>query len=83
MHHVRALREVDVVLAFLPEAWMGTAIEMWHAFHQGKAVVTISPLAHNWAVQFLSQPGIAMWRLLKRQIGSGQLAARLAEIAGQ
>ncbi len=53
-HHNRLCREVDVVLAFVPEASMGTAIEMWEAYQNGGAVVTVSPLKHNWAVKFLS-----------------------------
>jgi hypothetical protein len=47
-------REIDVLLAFVPEASMGTAIEMWEAHRHGAAVITISPLKHNWAVKFLS-----------------------------
>ena len=53
-HHNRLCREVDVVLAFVPEASMGTAIEMWEAHQHGRAVITISPMKHNWAVKFLS-----------------------------
>lgn len=52
--HNRMCREVDAVLAFVPEASMGTAIEMWEAFKNGRAVVTISPLEHNWSVKFCS-----------------------------
>ncbi len=46
--------ETDLLLAFVPEASMGTAIEMWEAFNRGKLVVAISPLEKNWAVKFLS-----------------------------
>jgi hypothetical protein len=53
-HHNLMCREVDVLLAFVPSASMGTAIEMWEAFQHGAAVVTISPLSLNWAVKFLS-----------------------------
>jgi hypothetical protein len=52
--HNRMCREVDLLLAFVPEASMGTAIEMWEAHQHGAAVLTISPLKHNWAVKFLS-----------------------------
>jgi hypothetical protein len=55
LHHNRMCRTVDLVLAFVPEASMGTAIEMWEAHEHGRgAVVTISPLEHNWAVRFCS-----------------------------
>jgi len=52
--HNRMCGEVDVVLAFVPEASMGTAIEMWEAYRHGRRVATVSPLVHNWAVRFLS-----------------------------
>ena len=53
--HNRLCREVDVVVAFVPEASMGTAIEMWEAHEHGRGIViTISPLLHNWAVRFCS-----------------------------
>lgn len=53
-HHIRLCSEVDVVVAYLPEASLGTAIEMWEARRHGRRVLTISPLKHNWAVKFLS-----------------------------
>ena len=52
--HNKMCGEVDVLLAFVPEASMGTAIEMWEAYRHGAAVIAISPLMHNWAVKFLS-----------------------------
>src|SRR3972149_6605937 len=52
--HNLMCREIDVLLAYLPEASMGTAIEMWEAYQHGAAVISISPLKHNWAVKFLS-----------------------------
>lgn len=44
----------DVLIAYLPEASMGTAVEMWQAYRAGKPVFTISPLAENWVVKYLS-----------------------------
>ena len=46
--------QADVLIAYLPEASMGTAVEMWEAHRAGKPVLTISPLAENWVVRFLS-----------------------------
>ena len=49
--HNRMCREVDVVIAFVPEASMGTAIEMWEAHEHGRAVVlAISPLGSYSAI---------------------------------
>ncbi len=45
----------DVVVAYLPEASMGTALEMIRAYDKGKPVISISPMAANWVVQALSR----------------------------
>lgn len=50
--HNRMCREVDLLVAVVPEASMGTAIEAWEAFQAGGMVVFISPLAHNWTVRY-------------------------------
>ena len=44
--------DIDVLIAYAPEASMGTAIEMWEAYRNRKIVITISPMAHNWVVKF-------------------------------
>lgn len=44
----------DVIIAFLPTASMGTAIEIWEAYKKGKIVLTVSPLKRTWTVKFLS-----------------------------
>ena len=44
----------DVVIAYLPEASMGTAMEMIRAFDNGKTIVSISPMAENWVIRSLS-----------------------------
>jgi len=46
--------QADVLIAYVPEASMGTAVEMWEAHRAGKPILTISPLAENWVVRFLS-----------------------------
>lgn len=53
-NHNLMCRDVDVLIAFVPEASMGTAIEMWEAHQYGGVVLTISPLAITWVVKFLS-----------------------------
>ena len=44
----------DVLIAYLPSASMGTAVEMWRAYNAGRVVVAISRLTSNWAVKFLA-----------------------------
>jgi hypothetical protein len=56
---------VDVLVAYVPTASMGTAVEMWQAYRGGVPVYTISPLASNWVVQSLSArvfPDVAAFR---------------------
>ncbi len=45
----------DLVIAYLPQASMGTAVEMWECCKNKVPVWTISPLKENWAVKFLSK----------------------------
>jgi hypothetical protein len=44
----------DLVVAYVPAASMGTALEMYAAYQRGVPVVTVSPLATNWVVIALS-----------------------------
>jgi hypothetical protein len=81
--HNEMCRQVDVLLAFLPEASMGTAIEMWEAHQHGAAVITISPMEHNWAVKFLSHELFAEVEEFQAALESGRLARRIAEIVRQ
>jgi len=77
LDHNRLAGEVDVLVAYVPEASMGTAIEMWEAWRQGRAVVTISPLKHNWAVKFLSHELYLDVTAFEQALRDGRLAERL------
>ncbi len=46
--------QVDLVVAYVPEASMGTALEMWKAFEADVPIVTISPMSANWVIKHLS-----------------------------
>ena len=41
----------DIVIAYLPEASMGTAFEMLRAYDRGKAIICISPMKENWVIR--------------------------------
>ena len=45
----------DLLIAYVPIASMGAALEMNVAHERGVPVVTISPLAENWVVRALSR----------------------------
>jgi hypothetical protein len=59
---------------------MGTAIEMWEAHQHGAAVVTISPMRHNWAVKFLSHALYATVEELEAALQSGEIRRRVEAV---
>jgi hypothetical protein len=78
--HNAMCREVDVLLAFVPEASMGTAIEMWEAYQHGAAVITISPMVHNWAVRFLSHALYPDIEQFEAALADGRLARTIRQV---
>jgi hypothetical protein len=56
---------------------MGTAIEMWCAHQRGRPVVSISPMAANWAVRFLSTALLPDIAAFERFVRSGEMARLL------
>ena len=54
LEHLRKAAHADVLIAFLPEASMGTALEIWAANQAGRLVLTIFPLAENWVIKALA-----------------------------
>ncbi len=44
----------DCLIAYLPEASMGTAVEMWECYRKKVPVWSITQMKENWAVKFLS-----------------------------
>ncbi len=73
--HNAMCRTVDVVIAFVPEASMGTAIEMWEAHRHGRFVVAVSPLVHNWVVRFCSHRVYPDLEAFETALTSGHLQA--------
>lgn len=78
LEHNRMCGCVDGVIAFVPEASMGTAIEMWEGRRGGAAVLTVSPLTTNWSVRFLSDAVYADLAALEGALASGEVE-RLVE----
>lgn len=81
--HNQMCREIDVLVAFLPEASMGTAVEMWEAYTHGAVVISITPLAVNWAVRFLSHMIFADEDAFVASLVSGELERKIAEIRSE
>ncbi len=79
-HHNRMCGEIDVLIAFVPEASMGTAIEMWEAYQNRAVVLTISPLKHNWAVRFLSHAVFHDLDQFRKALGAGEINKMVEQI---
>jgi hypothetical protein len=76
---LRRVAESDLLVAYLPSASMGTAIEMTEAVRAGAVVLTITPLAANWVVRAYSDavfPDVASFEAFG---ASGKLARLMAE----
>jgi len=79
-NHNRICGQVDVLIALVPEASMGTAVEMWEAYRNGRIVVCVSPLVLNWAVRYLSHIHYETEEALVAAIESDELARRIEEV---
>lgn len=70
--------EADVVIAYVPEASMGTAIEMWSAYKANKPVIAVTTLTHNWIVRLTAHEVLPDLDSLIAAINDG-LVTRLTE----
>jgi hypothetical protein len=66
--------QADVLVAYLPEASMGSAIEMWHAHTAGARILSISPMGDNWVIKFLSDRVFASMEDFEEFIASDGLS---------
>jgi nucleoside 2-deoxyribosyltransferase len=51
---IKQATQCDCLIAYLPEASMGTVIEMWECYKKKIPVWTIIKMKENWSVKFLS-----------------------------
>lgn len=80
--HLDLVARCRLVVAYLPEASMGTAIEMWEAQRRGIPVVSISELRANWVVRLLSTVVCENLASFSAWVACGRLDALLAERRG-
>jgi hypothetical protein len=66
--------QADLLIAYLPTASMGTAIEMWTAHLEGAYIIAVTPLAHNWVVRLTADEVLPDLPSLLEAIESGRLA---------
>lgn len=68
-----AVRKADVVIVYVPEASMGTAVEMWEAWKNNVPIITISQLKYNWVIKLLSTKLYSTIAELSQGIKAGDL----------
>lgn len=72
-------RSADLVIAYLPSASMGTAIEIYEAYRAGAVVVSITPMAANWVVRLYSHAIVPDIAAFEAFLADGKLDQLLAD----
>ena len=75
---MRRASRCDILVAYLPVASLGTALEMYLARKGGALVLTVSPMRYNWTVKFLSHRVFEDLSGLERYLSSGEFRRWLA-----
>jgi len=71
----------DVLIAYLPKTSMGTAMEMWQAYHNHAYIIAVTPHIHHWAIRFTANEILPDLDTLITRIQDGHLARVLGESA--
>jgi len=53
--HLKIIDSCDLMIAYLPMASMGTAIEMNRAYEQNIPILSVSPMVTNWVIRLLAE----------------------------
>ncbi|MFO7679189.1 MAG: hypothetical protein R6X34_03985 [Chloroflexota bacterium] len=69
----RKVKEADLMIAYLPQVSMGTAMEMWEAYNAGIYIVAVTPYLHHWAVRFTANEILPDLETLLAEIENGRL----------
>lgn len=77
-----AARTSDVVVAWVPEASMGTALEIYLAFKAGAVVLAVSPMAANWVLRAYTHRIFPDLEALARFLETGGLRALRTQVQG-
>jgi len=66
--------DCDLLIAYVPSASMGTAIEIYEAARNNAIVLTISPMAPNWVLRAYSHEIFPDVEAFEQFIATGRLA---------
>ncbi|HAM35443.1 MAG TPA: hypothetical protein DEB40_05145 [Elusimicrobia bacterium] len=67
----------NVVIAFVPSASMGTALEVYEAARRGAVILTISPLRANWVLRAYSDVLLPTLAEFEAFLAAGELKSLL------
>jgi hypothetical protein len=76
--NTRKVKEADILIAYLPQPSMGTAMEMWEAYNAGLYIIAVTPYVHHWAVRFTANEILPDLETLLAEIENGRFPQRLA-----
>ena len=63
--------QVDLTVAYVPQASMGTALEMWKSYEAHVPLVTISPMTANWVIKYLSSVVLLDLNAFRKWVANG------------
>jgi hypothetical protein len=75
----REAAKADLMIAYLPQPSMGTAMEMWEAFNAGLYIIAVTPLVHHWAVRFTANEILPDLETLITDIANGRITQILRQ----
>lgn len=73
LNMTRRAAEVDLLIAYLPNLSMGTAMEMWQAHQAGVHIIAVTPFIHHWAIRFTADEILPDLESLIAHIEAGRL----------
>jgi hypothetical protein len=73
LHHLAEIKGSHGLIAYLPEASMGSAIELWEAYRQKTLKIVVSPMSTNWVVRILSDRTFADLEAFETFVGTGEM----------
>jgi len=77
--HLGEVYTSDLLIAYLPQASLGTSIEVWEAYNHGIPVISISPMTTNWIIRFLPKRNFETIERFKQFIDENDLEKLFAK----
>lgn len=83
LNHVSRARESHGLVVYLPEASMGSAIELWEAYRGKTLKIVISPMAANWVIRILADRIFPNLETFEQFVRSNEMKRMLEERFGK